>query len=252
MACVVTICAAIASVPSREIMTFCVVQVIGFESRDQENIGQLIVKTGSITRRFLGFDQIHDDDNSEMVLLKALEPKSHIRGGNRSPSVRSPSAPSRIVSMNKLSSSIQKFRTVVNGFTSFHVLKRSSKGMSSGPFGEGAEADLISEEINRYFAETGFIATLAGFFKFLLSIPNRPDQPTLALLEMLEIPHERLDINAKMAILHETRSELVKAVELNSKLKMRHDELRKMLVNGQQTTCGQLGDYDKQHENQRQ
>ncbi|VDM64787.1 unnamed protein product [Angiostrongylus costaricensis] len=124
------------------------------------------------------------------------------------------------------------------------------KGMSSGPFGEGAEADLISEEINRYFAETGFIATLAGFLKFLLSIPNRPDQPTCALLEMLEIPHDRLDTNAKMAILHETRSELMKAVELNSKLKRRHDEIRKLFVNGQQTNCGQLSDYHEQHENQ--
>uniref|UniRef100_A0A0K0DFF9 Mediator of RNA polymerase II transcription subunit 9 n=1 Tax=Angiostrongylus cantonensis TaxID=6313 RepID=A0A0K0DFF9_ANGCA len=112
--------------------------------------------------------------------------------------------------------------------------------MSSGPFSDRAEADLISEEINSYFAKTGFATTLAGFLKFLLSIPNKPDQPTLALLEMLEIPHERLDTNALMTILQESRSELLKAEELNRKLKIRHNDLLKMFLNEEQNDTDSL------------
>ncbi|VDM55701.1 unnamed protein product [Angiostrongylus costaricensis] len=112
--------------------------------------------------------------------------------------------------------------------------------MSSGPFSDRAEADLITEEINSYLAKSGFTTTLAGFLKFLLSIPDKPEQPTLALLEMLEIPHERLDTNALMAILHESRSELLKAEELNRKLKIRHDDLLKMFPNEEQNDTDNL------------
>ncbi|KAJ1373655.1 hypothetical protein KIN20_036124 [Parelaphostrongylus tenuis] len=41
--------------------------VTGFKSRDQKNEGKLIVKTGAVTRRFLGFDRIyHVGDDSDM------------------------------------------------------------------------------------------------------------------------------------------------------------------------------------------
>ncbi|VDM55631.1 unnamed protein product [Angiostrongylus costaricensis] len=42
-------------------------RVTCFESRDPENKGQLIVKTGAVTRRFLGFRVIeHFGDHSDM------------------------------------------------------------------------------------------------------------------------------------------------------------------------------------------
>ncbi|ETN78273.1 zinc finger, C2H2 type [Necator americanus] len=41
--------------------------VTGFKSRDPKNQGKLIVKTGAVTRRFLGFDRIyHVGDDSDM------------------------------------------------------------------------------------------------------------------------------------------------------------------------------------------
>lgn len=43
------------------------VQVTGFKSRDPKNQGKLIVKTGAVTRRFLGFERIyHVGDDSDM------------------------------------------------------------------------------------------------------------------------------------------------------------------------------------------
>ncbi|CAJ0607914.1 unnamed protein product [Cylicocyclus nassatus] len=41
--------------------------VIGFKSRDPKWQSKLIVKTGAVTRRFLGFDRIHHvGDDSDM------------------------------------------------------------------------------------------------------------------------------------------------------------------------------------------
>ncbi|KAJ1354863.1 hypothetical protein KIN20_011934 [Parelaphostrongylus tenuis] len=106
--------------------------------------------------------------------------------------------------------------------------------MSSGPFGDRTVADAASEEINQYFFNNGFGYTLIGLLEFLQSLPQRPDQPTLALLEMLGIPHERLDVTEMMTILRGYRSEIAKIVRENRKLQDRLDELREKLMKEQQ------------------
>ncbi|KJH46443.1 hypothetical protein DICVIV_07517 [Dictyocaulus viviparus] len=97
--------------------------------------------------------------------------------------------------------------------------------MRSGPFCDRATADIASEALMQHMAQDGFTDTLVSYLKFIFSMPERPDQPTMALQEILEVPFERVDTRVLMSVLRDTRVELTRALEKGRKLKLRYDEL---------------------------